>query len=165
MKKQNNRVFGASYEMDLAEAADTWPPGRVIDFPGGVFSFLKCGKTTIAATNEGYVLVFPGKEGLKMVRWMSVTRISAGNGVPAMQHAKEMAEFAKKYEGVSSCSVYIDSFGETGTIRWFMDFDDLAAFEKVQSQALADEAYWKNLEKAKNLFIEGSNRTMVMREI
>ena len=100
-----------------------------------------------------------------MIRWMSVTRISAGNAVPAMQHAKEMAELANKYEGVSSCSVYMDSFGEMGTIRWFMDFNDLAAFEKVQSQALADEAYWKKLEKAKDLFVEGSNRSMVMREI
>jgi hypothetical protein len=100
-----------------------------------------------------------------MIRWMNAIRVSAGNGVPAMKHAKEMAELAKKYEGVSSCSVYLDSFGETGTVRWFMDFDDLATFEKVQSQALADDAYWKKIQEAKDLFIEGSNRSVVMREI
>ena len=100
-----------------------------------------------------------------MVRWMSTVRIATGNTVPAMKHAKEMAELAKKYKGVSSCTVYMDSFGEMGTVRWFMDFNDLAAFEKVQSQALADETYWKKLEEAKNLFIQGSNRSMVMREL
>ena len=100
-----------------------------------------------------------------MVRWMSVTSISRGNAVAALQHAREMAEFAKKYEGVSSCSVYMDSFGDAGTIRWFIDLNDLSAFEKLQSQAIADDAYWKMLEDAKDLFIEGSNYTVIMREL
>ena len=100
-----------------------------------------------------------------MVRWMSVLRISRGNAVAAMKHAREMAEHAKKYEGVSSCSVYMDSFGDGGTVRWFIDLDDLSAFEKLQSQALADDAYWKMLEDAKDLFIEGSHRTVIMREL
>jgi len=92
-------------------------------------------------------------------------RIATGNAVPAMKHAKEMAQLAKKYKGVTSCSVYLDSFGETGTVRWFMDFNDLATFEKVQSQGLADEAYWKKMEETKDLYIQGSNRSVIMREI
>ena len=100
-----------------------------------------------------------------MIRWMSVSRIARGNAVAAMKHAKEMAELAKKYEGVSSLSVYMDSFGNAGTIRFFMDFNDLATFEKVQSQAMADDAYWKMIEEAKDLFIEGSTRNTVMREL
>ena len=100
-----------------------------------------------------------------MIRWMSVSRIARGNAVAALKHAKEMAELAKKYEGVSSCSVYMDSFGDAGTIRYFMDFNDLATFEGVQNQALADDAYWKMLEEAKDLFIEGSTLNTVMREL
>ena len=100
-----------------------------------------------------------------MVRWMSVSRIARGNAVAALKHAKEMAELAKKYEGDSSCSLYMDSFGDAGTIRYFMDFDDVATFERVQNQALADDAYWKMIEEAKELFTEGSTRNMVMREL
>jgi hypothetical protein len=59
----------------------------------------------------------------------------------------------------------MDSFGDGGTVRWFIDLDDLSAFEKLQTQAMADDAYWKMLEDAKDLFIEGSNRTVIMREL
>ena len=66
-----------------------------------------------------------------MIRWMSVSRIARGNAVAALKHAKEMAELAKKYEGVSSCSVYMDSFGDAGTIRYFMDFNDFFSFHDI----------------------------------
>jgi hypothetical protein len=92
-------------------------------------------------------------------------RISRGHAVAAMKYAKDMTELAEKYEGVSSCSAYMDSFGDIGTVRFFMDFNDLATFEKVQTQALADDAYWKKLEEGKDLFIEGSTRNVIMREI
>jgi hypothetical protein len=46
-----------------------------------------------------------------------------------------------------------------------MDFNDLATFEGVQNQALADDAYWKMIEEAKDLFIEGSTHNMIMREL
>ena len=100
-----------------------------------------------------------------MIRWMSIARISAGKGIAAVAFAKEMAEFGKKYKGAPSVHVYADSFGEAGTIRWFADYDDLAAFELVSNEVVADEAYWKKLEEAKDLFIDGSNYVVVMREI
>ena len=100
-----------------------------------------------------------------MIRWMSIVRLSAGKGVPAMQWAKEMVEFAKKYEGAPPVHVFLDSFGDMGTIRFYADYDDLVAFELVSNQLVADEDYWKKIEEAKDLFIDGSNHTVVMREI
>ena len=100
-----------------------------------------------------------------MIRWMSLARISAGKGIAAVAFAKEMAEFAKKYKGAPPVHVYADSFGEVGTIRWCADYNDLAALEKVGDEVMADEAYLKKLEEAKDLFIEGSNYVVVMREI
>ena len=100
-----------------------------------------------------------------MIRWMSTVRIAAGKAVPAMAFAKEMVEFARKYTGAPQALVFADSFGDAGTIRFFADYDNLATFESVSNQMLLDEAYWKRIEEAKDLFIEGSNRTIVMREL
>ncbi len=100
-----------------------------------------------------------------MIRWMSIVRISAGKIVPATQWAMEMVEFAKKYKGIPPLHVYADSFGDAGTIRFFADYDNLAALEKVGDELMADEAYLKRIEEAKDLFIDGSNHTVVMREI
>ena len=100
-----------------------------------------------------------------MVRWMSTIRVAAGKIVPATAFAKDMVEFVKKYKDAPPLHVYADSFGDAGTIRFFADYDDLAALEAIGNQILADETYLKKIEGAKDLFIEGSNRTVVMREI
>jgi hypothetical protein len=97
-----------------------------------------------------------------MVRWMRSVRVSAGNFPQALQWAKEMAEFVKKYEGLSSIEVYMDTFGEVGTLRWFVDYPDLATLEKVQDQVRADQEYWKRINQTKGLFIEGSPMDVVM---
>jgi len=82
-----------------------------------------------------------------------------------MQYAKEMAEFVKKYEGVPPVRVFFDSFGDFGTIRWIVDYDDLAALEKVRDQMIADEAFHQRLEQTPDLFIDGNIQDIVMREI
>ena len=48
-----------------------------------------------------------------------------------------MAEFITKKHGVQT-TVYLDSFGEYGTIRWFADHADLATLEKFGHEIFAD---------------------------
>ena len=79
--------------------------------------------------------------------------------------SKEIAEYVKKYEGLSSIAVFLDAFGDSGTVRWIVDYEDLATLEKVMNQLMADQEYWKKLEQAKNFFIEGSVHDIVMRGI
>ena len=99
-----------------------------------------------------------------MIRWTRSARIVSGKFPQAMQWAKEIAEFGnKKYK--TQTSVYMDSFGEYGTIRWFCDFADLAAVEKVGNQLMADQEYLKKLSQAADLFIEGSGYDTVMQSI
>ncbi len=97
-----------------------------------------------------------------MIRWMASYRVRGGNMVRAMQYAKEIAEFVTKYDGISSVDVYLDAFGETGTIRWFVDYESLAALEQVQGQIMADKTYWETLDQNRDLFTEGSGQTVVM---
>jgi hypothetical protein len=60
---------------------------------------------------------------------------------------------------------YRDYFGELGTIRWFCDYADLAALEKVGNQLLADQEYLQKVSKGVELIIPGSFFDTVMRAI
>jgi hypothetical protein len=99
-----------------------------------------------------------------MVRWTRSARIAAGKNLQAVKWAKEIADFDnKKYK--IQMSVYMDSFGEYGTIRWFVDFADLAALEKVGNQLMADQEHLQKLSQASDLFIQGSTYDTVMQSI
>ena len=61
-----------------------------------------------------------------MVRWTRSGRITPGKEAQAISWAKEFLDWhRKKYN--SQPSVYMDCFGEVGTLRWFEDFENLAA--------------------------------------
>jgi hypothetical protein len=99
-----------------------------------------------------------------MIRWMREARIASGKYIPAMTWSKEIAEYVKKVKELSSIQVFVDVFGEGGTVRWIVDYEDLAALEKAQNQFRDDQEYWKRLEQAQGLFLDGSTYDVVMRE-
>ncbi len=100
-----------------------------------------------------------------MVRFMRSARVTAGNFIPALQFAQEMGEYVMKYDGVDAIEVLYDCFGEVGTIRWFIDYPDLATLEEVQRQLVADKNYWDKLQKEKDLFLVESVQDVVLRTI
>lgn len=101
-----------------------------------------------------------------MVRWIRTAQMAGGKTVPAaVAWSKEIAEFVKKYEGMSSIGVFMDLFGDEGTIRWICDYEDLATLEKVHRQVMADQEYWQMLGKAEGFFIEGKVHDVVMGSI
>ena len=98
-----------------------------------------------------------------MVRWTRSARIAPGKFIQGVQWAKEIAEFVnKKYK--IQVTVYMDSFGEAGTIRWFADYENLAALDKLGDKIFADQEYFKKLNQAADLFQAGYFDT-VMRAI
>jgi hypothetical protein len=103
------------------------------------------------------------KEGAKMIRWTRTGRVTTGKIPAAIQWAKEIAEYCNKYN--VKLSVYMDRFSDVGTIRWFADLTDLAAWEKFESQLMADKEYWQKVNQAVDLFIEGSFHDTLMRAI
>ena len=99
-----------------------------------------------------------------MIRWTRSARIVPAKFMEAMQWAKEIAEFTNKKHGTKT-TVYLDSFGEYGTIRWFWDCDDLATLEKVGSQLFADQEYLQRISRGPDLLVPGSVVDTVMRAI
>jgi NIPSNAP protein len=103
-----------------------------------------------------------------MVRWMRSARIKGGGKfVEAVTWAKEIAAFAEKKYSTPRVNVYVDAVGHVGTIRWMIDYGDLAEFEKVQAQALRDPEYFAKLKEAesKALFVEGEMEDVMTRPV
>jgi hypothetical protein len=92
---------------------------------------------------------------------MRTGRVARGKFPQMIQFAKEITEYIKAKYG-SQSSAYMDSFGEYGTVRWFHDFESLAAFEKSFANLMTDQEYWQKVSKAADLFIEGSITDTVM---
>jgi hypothetical protein len=102
---------------------------------------------------------------MNMIRWTRSAKVSSWKyGPQAMQWAKEIAEFVNKKTKVQ-VSVYMDSFGDIGTIRWFCDYEDLAAMEKVRNQLGTDQEYWKKVSQASDFFMPGSTYDTVMQSL
>ena len=49
--------------------------------------------------------------------------------------------------------------GAYGTMHWFTDYADMAAFEAGVVKSLTDPGYLAVLAKAEGLFVEGTTRT------
>jgi hypothetical protein len=99
-----------------------------------------------------------------MIRWTRSARIVPAKFLEAMQWAKDIAEFTNKKHGTKT-TVYLDSFGEYGTIRWFWDCDDLATLEKVGYQLFADPEYLQKISRGPELLMPDSVVDTVMRAI
>ena len=99
-----------------------------------------------------------------MVRWMRTARAKATKVPQAIQWAKEITEYVNAKHGAQT-SVYVDSFGDHPTIRWFADVESLAVLEQKFGQIMTDQGYWQVIAKAADLFIEGSIEDTVTRAI
>ncbi len=100
-----------------------------------------------------------------MIRWTRSLRVSSAKYMPqAMQWAKEIAEFVnKKYK--MQVTVYMDSFGEIGTIRWFCDYADLATMENATKELVKDQEYWQKVLQGSDFIMQGSVCDTVMNTI
>ena len=100
-----------------------------------------------------------------MVRWMRKARVAPGKFIEAMGFATEIAQYVKKFEGLPPVHVFIDSFGDMTTLRWVVDYEDLGAMEKVNTQLMADMEYLKKVDSSSHVFIPGTVKDTVMRLI
>jgi hypothetical protein len=100
-----------------------------------------------------------------MVRWMRKARVAPGKFIEAMGFATEIAKYVKKFEGLPPVHVFIDSFGDMTTLRWVVDYESLAAMEKVNTQMMSDQEYFQKIDRSSHVFIPGSVKDVVMRLI
>ena len=102
-----------------------------------------------------------------MYRWIRTGQISKGRAPQAIGWAKEVSAFAQSKLGTPEIKVFLDVFGQTGTIRWEVEYKDLATFETVQTKVMESPEYWQHVAKAEadELFIDGSFNDYLLKEV
>jgi hypothetical protein len=75
----------------------------------------------------------------------------------AVAWSKEISGYVGKKYNIT-VDTWLDAVGPINTIRWTVDYGDIAAFDKTMSAVLVDPDYWRFIEKStkSDLFIEGS---------
>jgi hypothetical protein len=96
---------------------------------------------------------------------MRKARVAPGKFIEAMGFATEIASYVKKYEGLPTVQVFIDSFGDMTTLRWVVDYESLAAMEQVNTQMMSDQEYFQKIDSSSHVFIPNSVKDTVMRLI
>ena len=75
--------------------------------------------------------------------------------VPAMQFARDIAGYIKSKAG-RDVSVGMPVGGDANRIGWFVQYEDLAALDKMQTQLLQDSEYLAIVTKGSENFVAGS---------
>lgn len=88
-----------------------------------------------------------------------------GDARAAMAFAVDMTNYLKKYADNIECWTRVG--GATGEVAWMMQLPDMAAVEKFNEQLMADDAYWKRVDKAREqgLFDQASFQDGLWRKL
>ena len=100
-----------------------------------------------------------------MFRFHRIARASRGKLPEALQWAKEVAGYINTKYSPVSVQAYSELFGDVGTVHWYADYEDLATIERINARLLTDQGYWAMLNKAADLFIEGSGHDTLIQSL
>ena len=82
-----------------------------------------------------------------MYKIVGVGRAKAGKVREAIAATKAITEYMSSKHDVK-IEVYLQQFGPAGTIYLIGEQKDLAGFQAIQEKIMADEGYWKLVQKA-----------------
>lgn len=98
-----------------------------------------------------------------MVRWVRTARIASSSKFgKAMDFAQKSKMLTARFPDAKKIEVFLDMAGNTTTMRWMIDYPDLATFEKVQKQVLGDTDYWKFLTEYDDAFVQGDIEDLLL---
>jgi len=96
-----------------------------------------------------------------MIRFQRSIRVARGRNFEAEKWAKEVSDYVNSKQPNYKVQPFTSRFGELGVLSWYVDFDDLAALDKFQKDLGTDQGYWDLVNKAIDLFVEGTTNDSV----
>ena len=100
-----------------------------------------------------------------MIRTMRAVSVQSGKARPAVQWAKEVAEWVNTHQPGHDVRVFREVLGRSGTIYWTSEVEDLATLERLTAER-EDNPEWQTLmERAAGLFAPGSLRDTLLRSV
>jgi hypothetical protein len=90
-----------------------------------------------------------------------------GDPPTAFAFAREMTEHIRKWPGVKRAVCWQNLSGPTGTLVFFFDCEDLAAFDKIQTFMQEDKTYWSKVTQARQqeLFDTATSQDLLLRQL
>ncbi|KRB44350.1 MAG: hypothetical protein V4514_09535 [Pseudomonadota bacterium] len=90
-----------------------------------------------------------------------------GDPQAAMAFAASMTEHIKGWPGVQRATCWASLAGATGTVAWWLEMTDLAAFEALNTAIASDKTYWAKVTEArdKGYFAPQSFHDNLMRQV
>jgi hypothetical protein len=101
------------------------------------------------------------KEDIMAIRFNRTALVAGVKGQEAGAFAAEMCEYVTQAWGIP-LEWGMQVGGTNGMIHWFMDYEDMAAFEAGVVRSMTDPGYLAVLAKAEGLFIEGSTKDTII---
>ena len=100
-----------------------------------------------------------------MIRWERTLQVKSTKVAPAIEYAKQVAEFCERYESLPPVRRYYDNFGVGPNIRWVVEYGGSRGPGKAHIEVLADPGYHKAIQEVEDLLIMGTEQDVVLREI
>jgi hypothetical protein len=100
------------------------------------------------------------------IRWMRTGQIRNSRVMEVIAWSKEVCAFIEKKHNIKP-QTWLDVVGTLGTVRWTVDYPDMASFDKAMMAINMDPEYIRFLEKAvkDELFIDGTGVDIILREM
>lgn len=96
-----------------------------------------------------------------MIRFLRKAQLKNGAYVPAATaFSMELTGYMRKEYDID-IKFGIEMFGDTA-IHWQLDVPDLAALEELNGKLMKNKDYWDMLEKAKEFWVDGSLKDVVV---
>jgi hypothetical protein len=92
-------------------------------------------------------------------------QVRASSAEAAIKHAKALAAYVNAHDASANTQVFIEVFGQGGTLYWLGDVESAGALEQRENQRAADPEWQALGRQGEALFVEGSLRTTLLRPV
>jgi len=99
-----------------------------------------------------------------MIRTVILWRVQYEKLNEAMVWGKELIDYLKGAHPEAAPQMFHERFGNWGTLYFFQDFENLAAYEVSQGKIFSDEKYLAIAAKAFDFMVDGSFKEMLLRQ-
>ena len=97
-----------------------------------------------------------------MIRFVRIAKVEAGKAQEALAWAKEVAEHYRSSFGIP-IQVFVEVFGENGTLCWMGDAEDIATLERNGLQWPEKPGFQELAQRGATLLVAGSMRDRLLR--
>lgn len=100
-----------------------------------------------------------------MILLVRSARPQAGRFQEACTWAKEVGEYVKNNSDFKNIDVFMEMFGDVGTLFWAGDIENLATLERSMDQLNTQEQYTALIRRGVDLLVPGTIHDRILRPV